>query len=73
MCLDKNAGYGYIAEIETITETQDNIETERDQILTLIKNIGYEELSQERIERMFAHYNAHWQDYYGTENMFELE
>ena len=28
---------------------------------------------QERLDRMFAFYNANWQEYYGTEKTFTLE
>ena len=35
--------------------------------------LGLSELSQERLERMFAHYNAHWPEYYGTDKIFTIE
>jgi hypothetical protein len=35
--------------------------------------LGVEELPQDRLERMFAHYNAHWPEYYGTEKVFVIE
>jgi hypothetical protein len=39
----------------------------------LMKECGVEELPQERLERMFAFYNTHWPDYYGTEKIFTIE
>ncbi len=29
-----------------------------------------EELAQDRLERMFEHYNKNWPEYYGTEKVF---
>jgi hypothetical protein len=30
-------------------------------------------LAQERLERMFAHYNQNWPEYYGTTKVFIIE
>jgi hypothetical protein len=38
-----------------------------------MKQVGVVELGQARLERMFAHYNTHWPEYYGTENIFTIE
>jgi hypothetical protein len=35
--------------------------------------LGVEELLQDRLERMFAHYNEHWQEYYGTDRTFIIQ
>jgi len=32
--------------------------------------LGATELTQDRLERMFAYYNANWPAYYGTEKVF---
>ncbi|MES2994448.1 MAG: CYTH domain-containing protein [Patescibacteria group bacterium] len=73
VCLDKNAGYGYVAEFERVIEDPADTERVRDDLLSLMGRAGIEELSQDRLERMFAHYNAHWQDYYGTDKVFNVE
>jgi len=38
-----------------------------------MQELGVEELSQDRLERMFSHYNSNWPDYYGTERTFIIE
>ncbi len=73
LCLDRNAGYGYVAEFEKIVHEADHAESAKQELLRLMNELGVEELPQDRLERMFAHYNAHWPEYYGTENIFTIE
>lgn len=72
ICLDKNAGYGWLAEFEKIVKDEDEVELARKEIRALMQELGAEELQQNRLERMFAYYNAHWQEYYGTDKTFTL-
>ena len=71
--IDKNAGYGYLSEFEIETENEDGLEDAKQKILNFMDELGLEELSQDRIERMFKFYNENWRDYYGTENVFDIE
>lgn len=73
VCLDKNAGYGWLAEFEQVVDEPSEVELARKSILETMNNFGLEELPQERLERMFAHYNKNWKDYYGTEKVFNIE
>jgi len=73
VCIDKNAGYGYLAEFELLVEEDSLVDEARKTLRNLIEKLGFEELPQDRLERMFAYYNEHWQDYYGTENTFVVE
>ncbi|MCB9809153.1 CYTH domain-containing protein [Candidatus Nomurabacteria bacterium] len=73
ICLDKNAGYGYLAEFEKVITDGSSIEEVRQSLLTEMQAVGVAELSQDRLERMFAYYNEHWQDYYGTDKTFTIE
>lgn len=73
ICLDKNAGYGYLAEFEKVTTDENDLENIRKKLVNFMKEMGAPELTQDRLERMFAHYNANWQKYYGTENTFNIE
>ncbi len=73
VCLDKNAGYGYLAEFEKVVEDGSNIDSVRSEMAALMDELGVEELAQDRLERMFAHYNDNWPDYYGTDNTFIIE
>ena len=73
VCLDKNAGYGYLAEFEVVTDDEASLPTVKEKLISLMKELGVEELPQDRLARMFAYYNANWPDYYGTEKTFTLE
>lgn len=73
VCLDKNAGYGYLAEFEMVVGSAEEGEAAKTGLLAVMKELGVEELSQERLERMFAFYNAHWPEYYGTDKIFVIE
>jgi predicted adenylyl cyclase CyaB len=73
VCLDKNAGYGYLAEVEKIVHDEalaDQVRAEIDEVMAELELI---ELEQDRLARMFAHYNANWPEYYGTDNIFIIE
>ena len=71
--LDKNAGYGWLAEFERVVNDESNIAAARAEISALMGNLGAQELPQERLARMFAYYNEHWSEYYGTEKIFSIE
>lgn len=73
VCLDRNAGYGYVAEFEKIIHEASEAEMTKREILEFMNGLGVEELPQDRLERMFAYYNAHWSDYYGTDNIFVID
>lgn len=73
VCLDKNAGYGYVAEFERVVEDQSALDAAREDIRALMRETGVEELPQDRLERMFAYYNANWPEYYGTDKIFHVE
>jgi len=73
VCLDKNAGYGYLAEFEKVVPDKFVTESVKEELLKIMKSFGVEELPQDRLERMFAHYNSNWRDYYGTEKIFNID
>ncbi len=72
VCIDKNAGYGYLAEFETVTTDEAEVAAVRDQLVALMAELEVAELPQDRLARMFAHYNANWPEYYGTEKTFTI-
>lgn len=73
VCLDKNAGYGFLAEFEKIVEDENTLPDVRKELEALMAELGAEELPQERLERMFAFYNENWPEYYGTDKTFTIE
>jgi predicted adenylyl cyclase CyaB len=72
VCLDKNAGYGWLAEFEKVVESESELEAARAEVKALMNECGVYELHQDRLERMFAFYNAHWGEYYGTNKVFTV-
>lgn len=73
VCLDKNAGYGYLAEFEKIVHDESEADTVRAELDLLMAELGVVELTQERLARMFDFYNQNWAEYYGTEKTFVIE
>lgn len=72
VCVDKNAGYGYLAEFErVITDYKDSEQTKKN-IRKELDQLKINELSQDRLQRMFEFYNSNWQDYYGTDKIFTI-
>ncbi len=73
VCIDRNAGYGYLAEFEKVIHDEAILAETRAEIDMLMAELEVEELAQERLERMFAFYNANWPEYYGTDKTFIIE
>lgn len=73
VCIDKNAGYGHLAEFEKIVQQGESFVIARAELEALMAELGVTELPQERLARMFTHYNANWADYYGTDKTFLIE
>ncbi len=82
--IDKNAGYGYLAEFEKMITTPleptgqalpltGQVTQVKQELKALMATLGCEELEQARLERMFKFYNEHWQEYYGTDKVFVVE
>ena len=71
--LDKNAGYGWLAEFEKVVDDTSKVAGARTEIEAFMKKLDVAELSQDRLERMFAYYNSHWNEYYGTDKIFNIE
>lgn len=71
--IDKNAGYGYLAEFEKVVEDPSLVDGIKDEIRNTMSEIGVAELPQDRLARMFDYYNNNWNDYYGTDKVFNIE
>jgi len=73
ICLDRNAGYGYLAEFERVVEDATEADRIKQELRALMADLGVEELPQDRLERMFTYYNENWKNYYGTDKTFEIK
>lgn len=72
ICLDQNAGYGYVAEFETVLAPGEDAIAAEARIRGLMDQLGVYELDQAKLEQMFAHYNQNWPDYYGSDRTFDM-
>ncbi|MCA9362239.1 CYTH domain-containing protein, partial [Candidatus Kaiserbacteria bacterium] len=73
VCIDRNAGYGYLAEFEKIVAEAGEADVVRSELDALMVELEVEELSQDRLARMFDFYNQNWPEYYGTTKVFVIE
>ena len=73
VCIDKNAGYGYLAEFEMVVDSAEKSQMAESNLRGMIARLGLQELDQDRLARMFAHYNENWRDYYGTDKTFDIK
>jgi len=73
VCIDKNAGYGYLAEFEKVVSRDENVDNVKQMIRNELEVLEIEELSQEKLAKMFDYYNKNWMNYYGTEKTFVIE
>lgn len=73
VCIDRNAGYGYLVEFERVVGEDEDVDAVQAQLCALMAEMEVEELAQDRLERMFAYYNDNWVNYYGTDNIFIIE
>lgn len=73
VCLDCNAGYGYLAEVEKLVSNEAEADSVRAEIDEIMAELGIDELPQDRLARMFDFYNQNWADYYGTDKTFNID
>lgn len=71
--LDKNAGYGWLAEFERVVNDPADVDAAKREVKELMDQLGARELAQDRLERMFEYYNKNWEKYYGTDSIFVIE
>ncbi len=66
-------GYGYMVEFEKVVMDDTDRETAYQQVIDVMNKLDVESVPSDRLERMFAYYNEHWTEYYGTRNIFTVE
>ena len=66
-------GYGYMAEFEQVVTADQDRESAHQKLVDTMAALGVQELPNPRLERMFAYYNQHWDEYYGTDKVFTVE
>lgn len=66
-------GYGYVVEFEKVVLNESDRTAAHDQVMAVMESLGIQELANDRLERMFAYYNDHWPEYYGTDKIFTIE
>ena len=71
--IDKNGGYGYLSEFESVIDDPAQADSIKEMIRRTMSDLGIAELPQDRLARMFDFYNTHWQEYYGTDKVFTIQ
>lgn len=71
--IDKNAGYGYLSEFEMVVDDKNKADETKSLLRQMMQELGIDELPQERLARMFDYYNKNWEQYYGTEKIFNVD
>jgi len=66
--IDLNAGYGYLLELEILTEKVEETQQIYGQLLQELITLDLEELNSKLLTNMFNFYEEHWDRFYGTEN-----
>jgi hypothetical protein len=64
-------GYGWMVEVEVVQEDGDT-ETAEKRVDEILEKLGIQAVDPELVERMYAHYNANWEEFYLTERVFRL-
>jgi benzoyl-CoA reductase/2-hydroxyglutaryl-CoA dehydratase subunit BcrC/BadD/HgdB len=53
-----------------VVKTKEEAIKAEENIRKLLSELELEELSQNRLEKMFKYYNKNWENYYGTDKYF---
>jgi len=69
ICLDTNAGYGKVLEIESVVNTEEDALCTEPKLRYILNKLGLEELDINLLEDMFNFYQKHWEEYYGTDKL----
>lgn len=70
--IDRNAGYGYLAEVE-VSSQNDDVKALEGIAERIISNCGFSVMDNALLDAMFQYYNKHWRNYYGTDKTFNIE
>lgn len=66
--IDLNAGYGYLLELEILTDRVEDTQSINQQLLQELTNLELKELDATLLTNMFDYYENHWDKFYGTNN-----
>lgn len=66
--IDLNAGYGYLLELETLTNEIEETFFLKEQLQQELNNLELKELNNKLLDYMFNYYENNWTKYYGTNN-----
>lgn len=66
--IDLNAGYGYLLELEILTNELEGTQQIKKQLLQELATLELEELDSCLLTYMFNYYENNWEKFYGTNN-----
>lgn len=71
ICVDFDAGYGDVVEVEKLVSTKEATAQARKRCLEILTEFGLTELDQDHLENnMFPAYSADWNKFYSTNTTF---
>ena len=66
--IDLNAGYGYLLELEILTDRVEDTPQIKKQLIQELATLDLEELNSSLLTQMFNYYECNWEKFYGTNN-----
>lgn len=73
LSVDKNAGYGYIAELELIAENENESSLALDVLNRFLKKVQYQSLDKGELNIMYQYYVAHWDSFYKSLKLIDIK
>lgn len=70
VAIDYNVGYGHLVEFEIETSKPLNTEELESDLKSLMASLGFKELPQEHLAKMFEAYNDNWEWYFNNKYTF---
>lgn len=66
-------GYGYIVEFEKTTEDFANANKLKNELEKFMHELNLQEVTENKLDRMFQYYNKNWNEYYETDKVFFID
>lgn len=70
LCLDFNAGYGNLLEVELLVHSKKHVFAAKERLHEVLNFLGCKELDSDHLEKMFSEYNQNWALFYDSGKTF---
>jgi adenylate cyclase class IV len=69
VCVDTNAGYGQLVEVETMVSKPEEVPPNKELLYKVLDYLGLDELDSVLLNEMFKFYENNWEKFYGTNKL----